>query len=175
VTSRRLRCVIWSWRDEGYHADTRQTQSLTALKEVLELSGSSLEKVVKFNIYLKDMDDMLAMNDTFVSVSTVRRRCPYVGANSCSSFQRAPSPPEPASRPASSPAVKTLVLRSRPSLRSKDFSYVQNIRHASCPQYGIIRQGVTIVAAMMSSESVSWALCDQEHPNVVRCCCLVPR
>ncbi|GFZ45473.1 hypothetical protein JCM24511_03199 [Saitozyma sp. JCM 24511] len=47
---------------------TATTQSLTALKEVLELSGSSLEKVVKFNIYLKDMDDMLAMNDTFVSL-----------------------------------------------------------------------------------------------------------
>jgi 2-iminobutanoate/2-iminopropanoate deaminase len=36
---------------------------------VLELSGSSLDKVVKFNIYLKDMDDMIPMNDVFVSVS----------------------------------------------------------------------------------------------------------
>ncbi|RSH83773.1 hypothetical protein EHS25_005388 [Saitozyma podzolica] len=47
---------------------TATTQSLTALKEVLELSGSSLDKVVKFNIYLKDMDDMLPMNDVFVSL-----------------------------------------------------------------------------------------------------------
>lgn len=48
---------------------TRQIQSVTALKEVLELAGSSLEKVVKFNIYLKDMNDMLPMNDVIVSVS----------------------------------------------------------------------------------------------------------
>lgn len=44
-------------------------QSLTALKDVLELAGSSLDKVVKFNIYLTDMNDMLAMNDVLVPVS----------------------------------------------------------------------------------------------------------
>ncbi|KAL7421074.1 hypothetical protein Q5752_003958 [Cryptotrichosporon argae] len=47
---------------------TATTQSITALKEVLELAGSSLDKVVKFNIFLKDMDDMLPMNETFVSL-----------------------------------------------------------------------------------------------------------
>jgi hypothetical protein len=37
--------------------------------------------VVKFNIYLKDMDDMLAMNDTFVAVSAIGMRHSYVGAD----------------------------------------------------------------------------------------------
>jgi enamine deaminase RidA (YjgF/YER057c/UK114 family) len=50
---------------------TSQKQSITALKEVLELAGSSLDQVVKFNIYLKDMADMVPMNDVFVSVRQV--------------------------------------------------------------------------------------------------------
>lgn len=38
--------------------DSRQRESLGNLKKVLELSGSSLEKVVKYNVFLKDMDEM---------------------------------------------------------------------------------------------------------------------
>ncbi|KAK6910693.1 hypothetical protein V866_000401 [Kwoniella sp. B9012] len=42
-------------------------ESLGNLKKVLELSGSSLEKVVKYNVFLKDMDEMLTMNEAFVA------------------------------------------------------------------------------------------------------------
>jgi enamine deaminase RidA (YjgF/YER057c/UK114 family) len=64
---------------------------------VLELSGSSLDKVVKFNIYLKDMDDMLPMNDVFVSVSAYNQdniRC-------CTATDKpVPAPPRgPQARP----------------------------------------------------------------------------
>lgn len=36
------------------------------LKEVLELSGSSLEQVVKYNVYLADMKDFAAMNEVYI-------------------------------------------------------------------------------------------------------------
>ncbi|ETS76181.1 hypothetical protein PFICI_11568 [Pestalotiopsis fici W106-1] len=39
---------------------------LQNLKEVLELSGSSIEKVVKFNVYLADMKDFAAMNEAYI-------------------------------------------------------------------------------------------------------------
>ncbi|RSH89688.1 hypothetical protein EHS25_002239 [Saitozyma podzolica] len=42
-------------------------ESLGNLKKVLELSGSSLEKVVKYNVFLKDMDEMATMNEAFVA------------------------------------------------------------------------------------------------------------
>lgn len=37
------------------------------LKEVLELSGSSLEQVVKYNVFLADMKDFEAMNEEYIA------------------------------------------------------------------------------------------------------------
>jgi 2-iminobutanoate/2-iminopropanoate deaminase len=42
---------------------TRQT--LENLRAILEESGSSLDGVVKANVYLKDMDDFVAMNEVY--------------------------------------------------------------------------------------------------------------
>ncbi|KAH7419253.1 Endoribonuclease L-PSP/chorismate mutase-like protein [Cadophora sp. MPI-SDFR-AT-0126] len=39
---------------------------LQNLKEVLELAGSSLEQVVKYNVYLADMKDFAAMNEVYI-------------------------------------------------------------------------------------------------------------
>ncbi|PMD60723.1 YjgF-like protein [Hyaloscypha bicolor E] len=39
---------------------------LRNLKEVLELAGSSLEQVVKYNVYLADMKDFAAMNEVYI-------------------------------------------------------------------------------------------------------------
>lgn len=36
------------------------------LKEVLELGGSSIEKVVKINVYLASMQDFAAMNEAYI-------------------------------------------------------------------------------------------------------------
>jgi 2-iminobutanoate/2-iminopropanoate deaminase len=38
---------------------------MTNLKAVLEAAGSSLDKVVKTTVYLKDMNDFTAMNETY--------------------------------------------------------------------------------------------------------------
>ncbi|KAL7419468.1 hypothetical protein Q5752_006306 [Cryptotrichosporon argae] len=48
--------------------DIRQATrtALQNLKEVLELSGSSLDKVVKYNVYLADMADFAAMNEVYI-------------------------------------------------------------------------------------------------------------
>lgn len=43
-----------------------QRTVLQNLKEVLELSGSSLEQVVKYNVYLADMKDFAAMNEAYI-------------------------------------------------------------------------------------------------------------
>lgn len=43
-----------------------QRTVLQNLKEVLELSGSSLEQVVKYNVYLADMKDFAAMNEVYI-------------------------------------------------------------------------------------------------------------
>ncbi|KAM0722491.1 hypothetical protein Q7P37_001932 [Cladosporium fusiforme] len=40
---------------------------LQNLKEVLELSGSSLDQVVKYNVYLADMKDFAAMNEAYIN------------------------------------------------------------------------------------------------------------
>lgn len=47
------------------HVDVQRTV-LQNLKEVLELSGSSLEQVVKYNVYLADMKDFAAMNEVYI-------------------------------------------------------------------------------------------------------------
>ncbi|ODN80649.1 hypothetical protein L202_02829 [Cryptococcus amylolentus CBS 6039] len=46
--------------------ETATKQSVAALKDVLELAGSSLSAIVKLNIFLADMNDMVAMNDVIV-------------------------------------------------------------------------------------------------------------
>ena len=43
-----------------------QRTALQNLKEVLELAGSSLEQVVKYNVYLADMKDFAAMNEAYI-------------------------------------------------------------------------------------------------------------
>lgn len=43
-----------------------QRTALQNLKEVLELAGSSLEQVVKYNVYLADMKDFAAMNEVYI-------------------------------------------------------------------------------------------------------------
>ncbi|OKO97543.1 Protein mmf2, mitochondrial [Penicillium subrubescens] len=45
---------------------TGDIKQATNLKEVLELSGSSLEQVVKYNVYLADMKDFAAMNEVYI-------------------------------------------------------------------------------------------------------------
>ena len=40
---------------------------LQNLKEVLELAGSSLEQVVKYNVYLAEMKDFAAMNEAYIA------------------------------------------------------------------------------------------------------------
>ncbi|THZ20586.1 YjgF-like protein [Aureobasidium pullulans] len=39
---------------------------LENLKKVLELAGSSMEQVVKYNVYLADMKDFAAMNEVYI-------------------------------------------------------------------------------------------------------------
>ncbi|KAI8087820.1 endoribonuclease L-PSP [Gilbertella persicaria] len=40
-------------------------QSLTNMAEVLKASGSSLDKVVKTTVFLKDMNEFVAMNEVY--------------------------------------------------------------------------------------------------------------
>ncbi len=40
-------------------------QALEKLKEVLEAAGTTLEHVVKVNVYLADVDDFAAMNEVY--------------------------------------------------------------------------------------------------------------
>ena len=47
----------------GIEAQTRRT--LENLKAVLEAGGTSLDRVVKANVYLKDMNDFAAMNAVY--------------------------------------------------------------------------------------------------------------
>ena len=48
------------------HIINPQRTALQNLKEVLELAGSSLEQVVKYNVYLADMKDFAAMNEAYI-------------------------------------------------------------------------------------------------------------
>ncbi|KAL1887196.1 hypothetical protein Sste5346_010371 [Sporothrix stenoceras] len=41
--------------------------ALQNLTEVLELSGSSVEKIVKINVYLASMEDFAAMNEAYIN------------------------------------------------------------------------------------------------------------
>jgi 2-iminobutanoate/2-iminopropanoate deaminase len=58
----------------GWDPETRQTepsieaqtaQTIENLKAILEAAGTSLERVVKVNIYLRDVKDFDAMNDVY--------------------------------------------------------------------------------------------------------------
>jgi enamine deaminase RidA (YjgF/YER057c/UK114 family) len=51
----------------GIKEQTKQV--LLNLTEVLNAAGSSLEKVVKTTVFLKDMNDFVAMNEVYGSVS----------------------------------------------------------------------------------------------------------
>lgn len=44
-------------------------QVLTNLTEVLKAAGTSLDKVVKTTVFLRDMNDFAAMNEVYASVS----------------------------------------------------------------------------------------------------------
>lgn len=43
----------------------KQDQTLKNIKAVLEAAGSSFEKILKLNVYIKDFGDFKAMNETY--------------------------------------------------------------------------------------------------------------
>ena len=43
----------------------RKHQIIKNFKHVLEEAGSSLDKIVKINVYITDMDDFAAMNEVY--------------------------------------------------------------------------------------------------------------
>lgn len=47
---------------------TLQAQCISNLTDVLKAAGSSWDKVVKVNVYLKSMDDYAAMNEEYIKV-----------------------------------------------------------------------------------------------------------
>ena len=49
----------------GDDIQTQTRQSLENIKAILEEAGSSLEKVVKCNVYLKDMNEFVKMNEIY--------------------------------------------------------------------------------------------------------------
>ena len=49
---------------------SQTAQSLKNLSEILKEAGSSLEKVIKVNIYLKDMNDFSVINDVYAGYFT---------------------------------------------------------------------------------------------------------
>lgn len=52
----------------GIQEQTRQT--LENIKAILEAAGSSMDKVVKSTVFLKDMNDFSAMNEVYASYFT---------------------------------------------------------------------------------------------------------
>jgi hypothetical protein len=66
------RQYVLSWGFYSFYLVTEshiiclQITALQNLKEVLELSGSSLEQVVKYNVYLADIKDFAAMNEAYI-------------------------------------------------------------------------------------------------------------
>lgn len=50
-----------------------QAQCIANLGEVLKAAGSSWEKVLKVNVYLKDMDNFSAMNEVYEQVRNLLR------------------------------------------------------------------------------------------------------
>jgi len=52
-------------------SESPQAQCITNLGNVLNATGSSWEKVVEVNVYLKNMDDFAAMNEVYGKVSSL--------------------------------------------------------------------------------------------------------
>jgi enamine deaminase RidA (YjgF/YER057c/UK114 family) len=48
-----------------------QAQCVSNLTDVLKAAGSSWDKVVKVNVYLKSMDDFATMNEEYVKVCLI--------------------------------------------------------------------------------------------------------
>lgn len=57
--------ALGKYEPSDVRAETRQT--LENVKAILEASGSSIEKVVKVNVYLRDIRDFAAMNEVYAS------------------------------------------------------------------------------------------------------------
>ncbi|KUJ21023.1 endoribonuclease L-PSP [Mollisia scopiformis] len=55
----------WTLVEGGIQAQTDQT--LKNIKAVLEEAGSSFEKILKLNVYIKDFGDFKAMNETYIT------------------------------------------------------------------------------------------------------------
>lgn len=56
-----------TWQSQFTHTALK-AQCIKNLGSVLEAAGSSWEKVVKVNVYLKDMDNFAAMNEVYEKV-----------------------------------------------------------------------------------------------------------
>ncbi len=53
---------------EAKAIEEQTTQSITNLKNVLEKAGSSLSKVVKTTVFIKDMNDFAALNKVYADL-----------------------------------------------------------------------------------------------------------
>lgn len=53
---------------EAKTIEEQTTQSITNLKNVLEMAGSSLAKVVKTTVFIKDMNDFAALNKVYADL-----------------------------------------------------------------------------------------------------------
>ena len=53
---------------EAKTIEEQTTQSITNLKNVLEKAGSSLAKVVKTTVFIKDMNDFAALNKVYAEL-----------------------------------------------------------------------------------------------------------
>ena len=53
---------------EARTIEEQMTQSITNLKNVLEKAGSSLAKVVKTTVFIKDMNDFAALNKVYADL-----------------------------------------------------------------------------------------------------------
>ena len=53
---------------EAATIEEQTAQSITNLKNVLEAAGSSLAKVVKTTVFIKDMNDFAALNKTYAEL-----------------------------------------------------------------------------------------------------------
>lgn len=51
----------------GNDIQSQTKQSLENIKSIVEESGSNLQKVVKVNVYLKDMNDFVKMNEIYAN------------------------------------------------------------------------------------------------------------
>jgi len=86
------------------------------------------------------------MNEAFVAVSCSCRAAAS-SADCSSSCQRAPSPPEPVSRRASSPVDPTLRSRLRPSLRFRGLGLrprIVIVHHIRLHMHSILRRSLAI-------------------------------